>query len=196
MQCPKKSSLKITVPCGHQLASLRLFDLKSDCPTNAGVLVLADRPMHFLPGAYVQFVRYAGADEASDVIAEKRAVGDLRSLLQTLDLLTEVNIRSWPVEVSPLREMMRFDYPKVALREFLNNAVMHRNYQSTAPIRWLWFSNHIRIASPGGLWGEREPKTFPVRWPIATRYSQRPFARWVLQIVLEWVFRERCGHWK
>ena len=88
----------------HQLASLRLFDLKSDCPTNAGVLVLADRPMHFLPGAYVQFVRYAGADEASDVIAEKRAVGDLRSLLQTLDLLTEVNIRSWPVEVSPLRD--------------------------------------------------------------------------------------------
>ena len=85
-------------------ASLRLFDLKSDCPTNAGVLVLADRPMHFLPGAYVQFVRYAGADEASDVIAEKRAVGDLRSLLQTLDLLTEVNIRSWPVEVSPLRD--------------------------------------------------------------------------------------------
>jgi ATP-dependent DNA helicase RecG len=145
----------------HQLASLRLFDLKSDCPTNAGVLVLADRPMHFLPGAYVQFVRYAGLDEASDVIAEKRAIGDLRSLLQTLDLLTEVNIRSWPVEVSPLREMMRFDYPKVALREFLVNAVMHRNYQSTAPIRWLWFSNHIRIASPGGLWGEARAENFP-----------------------------------
>lgn len=73
----------------------------------------ADRPMHFQAGAPVQFVRYAGADEASDVIAEKRAMGPLRSLLQTLDLVTEVNIRSWPVEVSPLREMMRFDYPLV-----------------------------------------------------------------------------------
>jgi len=57
--------------------------------------------------------------------------------------------------------MMRFDYPKVALREFLINAVMHRNYQSTSPIRWLWFSNHIRIASPGGLWGEARAENFP-----------------------------------
>lgn len=145
----------------HQLASLRLYDLKSDCPTNAGLILLADNPMHFLPGAYVQFVRYAGPDEASDVLAEKRAAGDLRTLLQTLDLLTEVNTRAWPVEVSPLREMIRYDYPRVALREFLVNAVMHRNYQSTAPIRWLWFTDHIRIASPGGLWGEARAENFP-----------------------------------
>jgi ATP-dependent DNA helicase RecG len=37
----------------HQLASLRLFDLANDCPTNAGILILCDRPVHYLPGAYV-----------------------------------------------------------------------------------------------------------------------------------------------
>ncbi|MFM7059424.1 MAG: ATP-binding protein [Planctomycetota bacterium] len=56
---------------------------------------------------------------------------------------------------------MRYDYPRVALREFLLNAVMHRNYRSTAPIRWLWFSDHIRIASPGGLRGEASVRNFP-----------------------------------
>jgi ATP-dependent DNA helicase RecG len=61
------------------LASLRLFDLKQDCPTNAGVLLLADDPTHYLPGAYVQFVRYVGADMSSDVIDEKRAMGDTRT---------------------------------------------------------------------------------------------------------------------
>ena len=145
----------------HQLASLRLFDLKHDCPTNAGILVLCDRPMYFLPGAYVQFVRYAGADESSDVVDEKRAQGDLRTVLQTLDLLIDVNTRQWPVEVTPMREEMRHDYPRLALREILVNAVMHRNYQSTSAIRLLWYSDHIRINSPGGLWGEARADNFP-----------------------------------
>ncbi len=145
----------------HQLASLRLFDLKNDCPTNAGLLILCDRPGHFLPGAYVQFVRYAGNDESSEVIDEKRAQGDLRTVLQTLDLLTDVNTRQWPVEVTPMREELRHDYPRLALREFLVNAIMHRNYQSTTPVRWLWYADHIRINSPGGLWGEARSDNFP-----------------------------------
>ena len=37
----------------EQLASLRFFDLRQDCPTHAGVLVLCDKPTHYLPGAYL-----------------------------------------------------------------------------------------------------------------------------------------------
>ncbi len=33
------------------------------------------------------------------------------------------------------------------------NAVMHRDYQSNAPIRFYWFSNRIEIQNPGGLYG-------------------------------------------
>ncbi len=83
-------------PLKQQLASLRFFDLGQDCPTNAGILVLSDTPTRYLPGAYVQFVRYAGEDLASDVVTEKRAMGDLRTVLQTLDLLIDVNIRQRP----------------------------------------------------------------------------------------------------
>jgi len=145
----------------HQLASLRLYDLRNDCPTNAGLIVLCDSPVRFLPGAYVQFVRYSGVDEASEVIFEKRAEGDLRTLLSTLDLLMDVNTRQWPVNIGGFREETRYDYPRLALREVLVNAVMHRSYQSTAPIRWFWFSDHIRISSPGGLWGEVRADNFP-----------------------------------
>jgi len=145
----------------HQLASLRLFDLKNDCPTNAGILILSDRPTHYLPAAYVQFVRYSGDDEGSDVLDENRAMGDLRSVLRTLDLLINVNIRQWPVEVTAMREEMRYDYPRLAIRELLVNAVMHRNYQSTSPVRLLWFRDHVRINSPGGLWGEARADNFP-----------------------------------
>lgn len=145
----------------HQLASLRLFDIKSDCPTNAGILVLGDHPTRYLPGAYVQFVRFRGTDMTSDVADEKRAMGDLRTVLQTLDLLLEVHFRQWPVAVTSMREEMRYDYPRVAVRELLVNAVMHRSYQSTSPVRLLWFSDHLRVISPGGLWGEARVDNFP-----------------------------------
>jgi ATP-dependent DNA helicase RecG len=56
---------------------------------------------------------------------------------------------------------MKQDYPRVAPRELLVNAVMHRNYQSTTPVRLLWYVNDIRISSPGGLWGEARPDNFP-----------------------------------
>lgn len=145
----------------HQLASLRFYDLRQDCPTNAGILLFADQPTYYLPGAYVQFVRYAGSDPASQVIDEKRAIGDLRTVLQTLDLLLDVNLRQHPVAVTTLREEIVTDYPRVAIRELLLNAVMHRNYQANAPIRFYWFSDHIRIDNPGGLYGEVSPENFP-----------------------------------
>ena len=31
---------------------------------------------------------------------------------------------------------------------------MHRDYQSTTPVRFYWFSDRIEIQSPGGLYGE------------------------------------------
>lgn len=148
-------------PFKLQLASLRLFDLKQDCPSNAGVLLLADAPTHYLPGAYVQFVRYAGDDMTSDIVDEKRAMGDLRTILQTLDLLIDVNLRQYPVPVSTLRETTVSDYPKIAVRELLINAIMHRTYQSNAPVRFYWFADHIEINNPGGLYGEASPENFP-----------------------------------
>ena len=149
-------------PLKHQLASLRFFDLRQDCPTNAGIIVLAESPMHYLPGAYIQFVRYAGPDLASEVLDEKRALGDLRTLLQTLDLIVDANLRQRPVAVDGgFVETMIHDYPRVALRELLLNAVVHRNYQSTAPIRFYCFPDHITISNPGGLYGDATAETFP-----------------------------------
>ena len=149
-------------PLRQQLASLRFFDLAQDCPTHAGILVLADRPVHYLPGAYVQFVRYDGPSLASEVLDEKRAIGDLRTVLQTLDLIVDANLRRHPVAVpDSIREEMIHDYPRIALRELLLNAVMHRNYQSTAPIRFYCFPEHIMIDNPGGLYGEATAESFP-----------------------------------
>ncbi|MDZ4679488.1 MAG: ATP-binding protein [Saprospiraceae bacterium] len=52
-------------------------------------------------------------------------------------------------------------YPFVALRALFINAVLHRDYESNAPIYVYQFSNRIEIHNPGGLYGDARPSNFP-----------------------------------
>jgi len=145
-----------------QLASLRFYDPGKDCPTYAGILLFGHDPMAWLPGAFIQFVRLDGVNLADPVQIQRQFSGNLLATLQQMDDFIALQIRSWPEAQSPLREIIRADYPKEALREILMNAVMHRWYDnSTAPIRFYWFSDRIEIHSPGGLYGEATPDNFP-----------------------------------
>ncbi len=144
-----------------QLASLRFFDSNRPCPTNAGMLLFGKNPLHWLPGAYVQFLRVNGETLAAEVASEKRLSGDLLTVLRGLDSLVDLLIESHPVAESAQRERMTSDYPKVALRELLLNAVMHRSYESNSPIRFYWFADRVEIQNPGGLYGDASPENFP-----------------------------------
>ncbi len=144
-----------------QLASLRFFDLRRDCPTNAGILLFGKNPLEWLPGAYIQFLRLEGVALDGDVTMDRALSGDLLTLLRELDSLVEVQIARRPVTESLLRERIEQDYPPAALRELLMNAVLHRSYESNTPVRFYWFADRIEIQSPGGLYGEVSPENFP-----------------------------------
>ena len=82
-------------------------------------------------------------------------------MLRTLDQFVGVQIRKEPQTISALKEEVVAEYPFLAIREFLMNAVMHRDYRSNAPIRFYLFSDHIEIQNPGGLYGSARPENFP-----------------------------------
>ncbi len=147
----------------EQLASLRFFDLRRGCPTLAGVLLFGKRPRHHLPGAYVQFLRLPGAALTERPVDQAEISGDLHQVVRELDVRVRGNIRTGLVPVSALQEDSVSDYPEVALRELLLNAVMHRDYRSTTPVRFYWFADHLEIQSPGGLYGEVTPETLTQR---------------------------------
>jgi ATP-dependent DNA helicase RecG len=144
-----------------QLASLRFFDSPRQCPTTAGIILFGKNPLEWLPGAYIQFLRFEGVSLADDVVIEKSLSGDLLTVLRELEALIELHLDYRPVRASALQEQMAADYPVLALRELSMNAVLHRSYDSTAPIRLYWFSDRIEIQSPGGLYGEASPENFP-----------------------------------
>ncbi len=141
-------------PLEQQLASLRLYHSGLHVPTNAGLLLLAPDPRQWMFGAYIQFLRFATEDQSDLPIMEKEIGGNLLTMLRQMDELVSLNIQTAPVPASALKEKTYADYPQVALRELLLNAVMHRDYQSSRPIQFYWFSDRIEIHNPGGLYGE------------------------------------------
>ncbi len=146
----------------QQLAALRFFDLQHNCPTNAGILLFAKNPRYWLTGAYLQFLRLTGPLlRPEDVILEKEIQGDLLTVLRELDILIDSQLNSRPVAQTTLREQNVTDYPRYALRELLMNAVMHRDYEASGPIRFYWFSDRIEVQNPGSLYGEASRDNFP-----------------------------------
>ncbi len=146
----------------QQLAALRFYDPKNDCPTNAGILLFAKDPRGWLPGCYLQFLRLSGELlRPEEVLMEKELQGDLLTVLRELEMVIDTQLAARPVPQTTLREQAVLDYPRYALREFLMNSVMHRDYEATGPIRFYWFSDRIEIQNPGSLYGEASPENFP-----------------------------------
>lgn len=147
----------------EQLASLRFYDLTHRCATVGGILLFGKNPRYFLPGAYIQYLDLPGTALTDLPNDQAEISGDLLSILRELDTRLKVKIHSFLRPVSTLREKLLADYPDVAVRELLMNAIMHRDYQSNTPVRFYWFTDRIEIQSPGGLYGEVTKETLTRR---------------------------------
>jgi ATP-dependent DNA helicase RecG len=144
----------------QQLASLRFFDLKNNYPTNAGILCFSNTPTNYLSGAYIQYVKFRGVD-TMNIQADKEFKGNIVDVLEEIDKFVKNNIiSSKPVRTDGFTEVKVINYPILALREFIMNAVMHRDYESNTPIRIHEFDDRIIIQNPGGLYGEAQ-NNFP-----------------------------------
>ena len=141
----------------QQLQSLRL--LTAGRPTWGALLGFGRETQHWLPGAYVQFLRIDGAQVTDPIRNQRLLSGRLNDVLRQVSELLELNlsvrtdIRSAPTELrSP-------DYPIEALRQLAYNAIMHRSYEGTnAPVRIYWYRERVEIQNPGGLYGAVTPE--------------------------------------
>ena len=144
-----------------QLSSFGFFDTRYDCPTNAGLLLFAKNLRRFIPGAYVQYVRFAGTDRAGDIMTEHEFKDNLCTILPELETFIKTTIANRrPIPVSALREDNVVDYPDWATRELLMNAICHRD-TSNGPIQFYQYDDRIEIMNHGGLYGRANVDNFP-----------------------------------
>ncbi len=135
-----------------QLRALKLLGPQG-VPTIAGILVLGRDPRGFLPGAYIQFVRYEGVAVTETIRDQKEIGGALSDMLRRLDDVLDANVAR-RTDLSSGATVVRPDYPLLALQELARNAVIHRAYDGTnAPVRLTWFDDRVEISNPGGPFG-------------------------------------------
>lgn len=147
-------------PADQQLISLHLTDGEG-IPTVLGLLVIGYEPRTAIPGAYVQFARYAGTDKAAPIADDHEIGGNVIAVETKLDPVLRGNLRAAVVPNGPLREVTRPEYPWEAIREAVMNAIMHRDYEtSNAPILIDWFDDRIEISNPGGPYGRVRKDNF------------------------------------
>ena len=146
-----------------QLQSLGFFDQRCDCPTYAGILFFGKEVERYLPGAYIQYVRFGGKGRAGEIMNEYKFTGNLCKVLFQLDTFVDTSITNRrPVPVSALREKTIVDYPHWATRELLMNAICHRTYESNGPIQFYQYDDRIELMNPGGLYGKANIENFPL----------------------------------
>jgi ATP-dependent DNA helicase RecG len=146
----------------EQLGSLRFFHKKLNCPTNAAVLLFGKDVLEFVPGGYVQYVRYDGTSLSDPPAEERRVSGDLINVMRSLARLARELAVERPIRRADLTERIASDYPAVALHELFMNAVIHRNYEaSTTPVSINHFTDRIEIQNPGSLYGDLTADQFP-----------------------------------
>jgi len=100
-----------------------------------------------------------GEDEASDFEFEHRFEGDLTTQLKQIDEFIKANVIKTVLPELGTEHIA--NYHIRAIKELLFNAVIHRDYQSNAPIKFYEFSDRIEISNPGGLYGKARPENFP-----------------------------------
>ena len=146
----------------EQLSSFGFYETRYDCPTNAGVLFFAKNVRRFIPGAYIQYVRFAGKDRTGDILMEHEFKDNLCTTLKELETFVDTTIANRrPIPVSSTREDTFVDYPDWATRELLMNAICHRDYTSNGPIQFYQYDDRIEIMNHGGLYGRANEANFP-----------------------------------
>ena len=143
-----------------QLQGLRFLS-DDEVATPAGLLVIGKEPRRWLPGAYLQFVRFEGTKLSDPIVDQKEISGRLDELIRHVDDVLEANNAVRTSITEGRLEMQRPTFPLAALQQLTRNAILHRRYEGThAPVQIYWFADRIEIHSPGGPFGRVTIETF------------------------------------
>jgi ATP-dependent DNA helicase RecG len=126
-------------------------------PTVAGLLLFGKKPQEFNPlfQARLKAARFAG-NEPVNFLDQTEFTGPIPILIEEGLRFARRNTRH-PLVIDPARtgsaraEQLD-EYPEVALREVLTNALCHRDYFIKRPVYLKIFDNRVEVENPGGLY--------------------------------------------
>lgn len=146
----------------EKIKSLQGF-VKNGKPTLAGIMLFSEYPQAFYPQLCVTAVSVPGTEISmvgsvgERFLDNRRIDGTITQMLDQTLFFIRQNTRTKTI-IDPNTGMRndKPDYPVIAVRELLLNALIHRDYSihtDSAPITVRIFYDRIEIENPGGLYG-------------------------------------------
>ncbi len=120
-------------------------------PTIAGILLFNHQPDRYLPEAHVLCTRFAGTS-GRDIIQTEEITGSIqKQIAVSFNLVYSWLKRDFFLLNTKLKSKSLI--PKVALREAIINAVIHRKYWIPGAIKISLYDDRLEIFSPGNFPG-------------------------------------------
>lgn len=131
-------------------------------PTLAGIMLFGEYPQAYFPQLSVTAVLVDGyeiGDSLADTarfIDNQRFEGPIPRMLEDSLAFVRRNTKTATVINADGKRSDRDEYPMLAVREIILNALIHRDYSlytENSPVRILIFKNRMEVENPGGLYG-------------------------------------------
>ncbi len=151
----KRCNLDLNVPPEEILLSLSVAKKTNSSfqLMNAGVIFFAKDPQYFFPESYITAVRYKSNDRFSIIDRKDFSGSPLSQIEESLAfIIRHMNVSASFTDLGGVRQDI-YDYPPIALREAIVNAITHRDYLYDASHIYIhMYPSYIDIENPGGLY--------------------------------------------
>ncbi|MEV6341272.1 FxSxx-COOH system tetratricopeptide repeat protein [Nocardia vinacea] len=154
--------------------------------TGTGVLLFGERPALMFPAAQVQCMRYYGLNQAAPRERE-RFGGTVPDQIVAAREFVARHVRRGELpssEQAAARPV--YEYPMLAVRELIANAVVHRDYSAMdAWVHVRIFQDRLEVSSPG-VWIDRD-LTDGVQRELSTLVGQSKKRNHLLASIVSWI---------
>lgn len=145
-----------------KICSLEGF-LTEGKPTLVGVMLFSLHPQAFFPQLCITAVSVPGTEISAigsageRFIDNKRIDGSLQQMLKDAMIFVRKNMKQKTIiDANTGKREDRSEYPIIAVRELILNALVHRDYSmytDSTPITVRMYADRLEIENPGGLYG-------------------------------------------
>lgn len=145
-----KRSDEFGLPVEQLLQNLQIMT-RDGRVTLAGLQFFGKHPQMYEPAFIIKAVSFFGNDIGGlEYRDSKDITGTIPRMFEGGIAFLNANLHSIQAGQS-FNSVGKLEISEVALKEILQNALVHRDYLIQAPIRIMIFDNRVEIISPGGL---------------------------------------------